>query len=285
METVYLNGQLVDKTDAKISVLDRGFLFGDSIYEVIPLHDGHFIGCKLHFERMQRSLNALGISCPFASYTEFRQVCQNIIDANKLKDNCALYFQISRGAEQFRHHRIPTDTTPTVVGFHNPVCYKTEAELQAGFKAITHTDLRRDDNYIKCTALISNVSLYNKAHQKGAIETILMRNGHVLECTSSNLFIVKNNVLMTPPLSDFILAGITRHLVLQLAKQADIQVLEVDIPEALLREADEIWVTGSIKEICPVVKLDDQPVGTGQVGPVWQRLHTLYQHYKETHHD
>lgn len=285
MDIVYLNGEYRPKAQATISVMDRGFLFGDSIYEVIPLHNGKLIGCKAHFERMQRSLAALKLPCPFPDYDAFKTICMTLIDKNNAPDTGSLYFQVSRGAEEHRQHRIPADTPPTVVGFISPTHHKTQATLETGFKAVTHTDLRRDDNYIKSTALMSNVSLYDKAVEKGAVETILLRNGYVMECTASNLFIVKNNILMTPPLSDFILAGVTRSIVLELARQHQVQTLEIDISHALLRSADEIWVTGSVKEICPIVQLDDQPVGTGQVGPYWRRFYQYYQDYKESHHD
>lgn len=285
MDIVYLNGNFCLKKDATISIMDRGFLFGDSIYEVIPIHGGKFIGCKPHFERMQRSLDALKISKPFTYFDEFRQVCQTLIDKNEVSNNAALYFQISRGAEEHRQHRLPSGLPPTVVGMITPVSSKPKAILEAGFKAVTHIDSRRETNYIKSTALVSNVALYDKAVEKNAIETILLRNGYVMECTASNLFIVKNNILMTPPLSDFILAGVTRSIVLELARQHDIQSLEIDISNALLREADEIWVTGSVKEICPVIQLDDQPIGSGQVGPMWHMIYDYYQAYKESHHD
>lgn len=285
MNIVYLNGEYCPKSEAKISVLDRGFLFGDSIYEVIPVHGGRFIGCQPHYDRMQRSLAALKLPCPFADFATFREVCQSLIDKNDVTGNAALYFQISRGAEEHRQHRLPTGLTPTVVGMITPATSKPKSMLEAGFKAVTHTDLRRDTNYIKSTALVSNVALYDKAVEQGAIETILLRNGYVMECTSSNLFIVKNGILMTPPLSDFILAGVTRSIVLKLAAQHDVQSLEIDISNHLLRTADEIWITGSVKEICPVIELDDQPVGDGKVGPLWHRFYDYYQDYKETHHD
>lgn len=286
MDIVYLNGEYRPKAEATISVMDRGFLFGDSIYEVIPVHQGKLIGCNPHFERMQRSLAALKISCPFNSFSDFKQICHTLIEKNNSHhQQYALYFQISRGQEEHRQHRLPTDIEPTVVGFITPTHSKTLEVLENGFKAVTHTDMRREDNFIKSTALVSNVALYDKAVTQGAIETILLRNGYVMECTSSNLFIVKNNILMTPPLSDFILAGVTRSIVLELAQQHHVQTLEIDISDALLRNADEIWVTGSVKEICPVIQLDDQPVGDGKVGPYWHDFYRYYQDYKEAHDD
>ena len=285
MNTVYLNGTYLAKQDATISIMDRGFLFGDGIYEVIPVHHGHFIGCKAHFERLQRSLAALQLTCPFTDLDAFKSVCCELLSRNDQTDDCAIYIQITRGAEEHRQHRMPHNIAPTVVAFLTPAQSKSTDQLQSGFKAITRVDLRRDDNYIKSTALMSNVALYEAAVKQGAIEAILLRNGYAIECTSSNLFIVKNGILMTPPLSDFILAGVTRAIVLELAQQNGLQTLEIDISESLLRSADEIWITGSVKEICPIVQLDDQAVNNGHVGPLWQQMHSLYQPYKESQHD
>lgn len=282
MNTVYLNGTFIPKQNATISIMDRGFLFGDSIYEVIPVHHGKLIGGPQHFERMQHSLQALVLECPFANYAEFFDICQKLLVENNLVgNNCALYFQISRGAEEFRLHRVPRDIKPTVVAFCMEFKPKSLAELTQGFKAITHHDLRRDTNYIKSTSLLTNVMLYEKGREHGALETILLRNGIVFECTSSNLFIVKDNIIKTPPLSAIILAGVTRSLILEFAAEQGITALETEISEAELHNADEIWVTGSTKEICPIVQLDDHPVGNGRVGPMWQRINTLYQQFKE----
>ena len=282
MNIVYFNGHFIQKQDATISIMDRGFLFGDSIYEVVPIHNGKLIGGRQHFKRMQASLDALLLDCPFTDYAEFISICQQLLSENNLSgQNCALYFQITRGAEEFRFHRIPQDINPTIVAFCMAFKPKSIAELEKGFKAITHNDLRRDTNYIKSNSLLTNVMLFEKGRELGALETILLRNGKVLECTSSNLFIVKDNVIKTPPLSATILAGVTRSLILEFAHEQEITAIETDISEDELDNADEIWVTGSTKEICPIVQLNDNPVGEGSVGPMWHRINTLYQQFKE----
>lgn len=282
MDIVYLNGEFIPKQNATISIMDRGFLFGDSIYEVIPVHNGKLIGGQQHFTRLQHSLDALLMDCPFADYAAFTTICQQLLTKNKLtSNNCALYFQISRGAEEFRTHRIPQGLTPTVVAFCMDAKPKSTAELERGFKAITHYDLRRDTNHIKSTSLITNVMLFEKGREQGALETILLRDGNVLECTSSNLFIVKDDIIKTPPLSDIILAGVTRSLILEFAAAQGITAVETEISEDELNNADEIWVTGSVKEICPIVQLNDHAVGSGTVGPMWRRMNALYQQFKE----
>ncbi len=282
MDTVYLNGTYKHKQDATISIMDRGFLFGDSIYEVIPAHLGKLVGGPEHFDRMQKSLAAIFIDCPFKDYAELEKICQTLIEKNQLQNcDCAIYFQISRGSEMQRMHRIPTDITPTIVAFCIPAKSYNKKTLQQGFKAITHDDTRRHNNYIKSTTLLTNVLLYEKAREQDCIEAILLRNGNVQECTSSNLFIVKDGKLFTPTLSDYILAGVTRSLIIKFAKDHQIPVAETIVTDSALREADEIWVTGSTKEICPIIQLDNKPVGNGHVGPMWQRFYVLYQQFKE----
>lgn len=282
MDTVYLNGHFLPKEHATISVMDRGFLFGDSIYEVIPVHNGKLIGGHQHFDRLQRSLSNIRIDCPFTDYNAFHDVCITLLKDNGLLDNeCSLYFQISRGAEEERAHRIPDNIKPTIVGFCMRTQPKPQADLKKGFKAITHHDLRHDRNFIKSTTLLTNVVLYEKAREQGALETILIRGDYVMECTSSNLFIVKDGIIKTPPLAETILAGVTRSLILEFAHQQHIPAEETPITSAELMNADEIWVTGSIKEICPIIQLNDKPVGNGIVGPMWHKINTLYQQFKE----
>ena len=263
--------------------MDRGFLFGDSIYEIIPNHCGKLIGAEEHYTRMQQSLNAVLIDCPFKTLAALTDVCYQLIERNQQQQtDCGIYFQISRGAEEYRFHRIPDNITPTIAAFCINIYTHPYDELIKGFKAITREDLRRDTNFIKSNALIANVMLYNEAKENNAIETVLLRNNMVLECTSSNLFIVKDTVLMTPPLSDHILAGVTRSLVLRFAHEIGIQALETDISEHDLQNADEIWVTGSLKEICPIVQLNDLQINHGKVGSLWYQMHEYYQAYKES---
>jgi D-alanine transaminase len=283
MDTVYLNGHFIPKEHATISIMDRGFLFGDSVYEVVPVHKGKLIGGLQHFTRLQNSLKNILMNCPFADYDKFSKACYQLLKENeRSNEDCSLYFQITRGAEKHRSHRIPDNITPTVIGFCMDAHSKSKEELEQGFKAITYIDLRRYDNFIKSTDLLTNVMLYEKACEQGAIETILIRDDKVLECTASNLFIVKDGIIKTPPLADTILAGITRSLILEFAKEHNIPAQEVDLSEEELVNADEVWVSGSTKEICPIVQLNDKPVGNGKVGEIWRKINSFYQQFKET---
>lgn len=282
MQLVYLNGQYIEHDKATISVMDRGFLFGDSIYELVPSHHGKLIGGMEHFIRLLNSLKETKIPAPFKNYHEFEKLCQTLLEKNDLAGSrCAIYFQISRGSMSARDHSIPEDPTPTVVAFCMNPGQKPTSKLEQGFKAITSEDTRRSTNHIKSNALQDNIMLYDKAREQGAIEAILLRNGQVLECTSSNVFIVKDNVIKTPALSNLILPGVTRAKVLQLALANNLNAIETNISEDELNSADEIWVTASNKEICPIVQLNNLPVGNGKVGSMWHQIHNLYQQHKE----
>ena len=282
MDIVYLNGKYIEKKNATVSIMDRGFLFGDSVYEVIPAYNNKLVGGEEHFARLQQSLAAICMDTPFENFTALKTIAHALLTKNQLTSTyCGLYIQITRGEEEHRNHRIPEALPLTVVMFCMPATLKTHSELSKGFKAITHHDTRREENFIKSTALVSNVMLLHKAREVGAVETILLRNNEVLECTASNLFIVSDGILMTPPLSEFILAGVTRSLILKFANDNDIKTKECIITEDMLNNADEIWVTGSIKEIYPIITLNNHSVGDGKVGPAWQTLYKLYQTYKE----
>ena len=281
MDIIYLNGQFIQKSSAKVSVLDRGFLFGDGVYEVIPTYQRKPLGLKLHLNRLDKSLNAIHIKPPY-SLDQWKSILKQLMAANQLTDqNFSFYLQVTRGETNERLHEFPKNVTPTVM-----ICCKTLLSpsietLKKGFNAISLPDERRQNCYIKSINLLPNVLAYQQAKSKNAIEAILINNGYALEASSSNLFIVKNNILITPPLSPKILSGITRHIILQLAKQNAISVIERMIKENELYDADEVWVTGSNKEICPITQLNNQSISV-TVGPLWHEMYQLYQHYKTT---
>lgn len=282
MNIIYLNGEYVTKENAKISIMDRGFLFGDGVYEVIPVFDGHMLGLTEHLQRLEKSLNAIELPTPLTQ-AEWATVLNTLLEKNKQTSaTLNLYLQVTRGAEEFRHHDFPNVTKPTIIAFCMPVTPKSRNILSLGFSAITLEDTRRRDCSIKTINLLPNILLYEQAKRTGSIEAILIRDGFALEGTSSNLFIVTNNELWTPPLSDHILHGVTRQLIINLAHDNKIPCWEKNISTSLLQKADEIWVTGSSKEICPIVQLNDKPVGTGKTGPLWHRMMKLYEQHKQS---
>lgn len=282
MSIVYLNGQFIPQEEATISVLDRGFLFSDGVYEVIPAYSGRLLGLDEHLQRLAESLTHIRITPPL-SHSEWKNILAELLTENNGHNNDqVIYIQISRGAETARHHAIPAAPQPTVFAFCSAHRFPALETLKKGFSAITLADRRRLDCHIKSTALLPNVLAYQDALDASAHEAILIRDNHAVEATSSNLFIVKNNTLITPPLSPSILAGVTRQLILKLAAENDIAHVEANITEAELHDADEIWLTGSKKEIYPIVTLDNRPVGDGKAGPVWQTVIALYQQQKES---
>ena len=278
---VYLNGEFLPQEKATISIMDRGFLFGDGIYEVVPIFKGKFFGFQAHMIRMDNSLRAIDVKNPL-THAEWKSVFDTLFAKNNFNanSNYSCYCQITRGADVTRNHTYPDNLKPTVVALVTPLHTRTLEETSKGFSAITIDDSRRRDCYIKAVNLLPNILHMQEAKRAGAIEAILIRNDEVMECTSSNVFIVKNNQLMTPPLSPNILSGTTRNLVIQLAKENHLTCSETKITKEMLKNADEIWVTGSVKEICPIIQLDNKPVGTGQVGSLWKKMIALYETQK-----
>lgn len=279
---VYLNGNFIPINQAHISVLDRGFLFGDGVYEVIPMFNGKLFRAEQHLQRLQRSLQSIQLNYT-VNTAEWLTIFDSLLKQNVQPElSQMIYLQITRGAATDRAHLFPNDIKPTIFAQTSPFKPTSIEELSAGAAAITVDDIRWQWCHIKAITLLPNVLFTLQAKNKDAKEAILIRDGNALEGTSSNLFIVKNGVIITPPLSPNILAGVTRELILELAKTHDLPFAETKISETALREADEIWMTGSVKEILPITRLDDKPVGSGKVGPVWHKLIKLYSSLKSS---
>lgn len=279
MGIVYLNGEYLPVEQAKVSVLDRGFLFGDGVYEVIPAYGGRLLRLPQHLQRLQNSLDAIRLKNPLAQQ-QWVEVMQTLLEENESEDQ-SVYLQVSRGAASYRDHSFPEQTKATVFVMVNSLVPVPIEKLRKGVCAITLDDIRWQACNIKATALLANVMLRQQATEEGCAEAILIRDGFATEGAASNLFIVKNNVIITPPTSGFLLPGITRDLIIELAQQHQIVFAERDISEAELRDADEIWVTSSTKEIVPVISLDGESVGNGSYGPMWEKMIALYQDYKQ----
>lgn len=275
---VYLNGNYVPLSQAKISVLDRGFLFGDGVYEVMPWYKGHFLGFEAHIERLNQSLT--GIRLPaFYSVEQWQEILLPLMNSNR---NQSIYLQITRGVAPKRDHLFPQPTIPTVFAMCNDI--PDFLEREQGIKGITIEDNRWALCNIKSTALLANVLLKQHAAEQGCAEVILIKQGYVTEGSASNVFAVIDGVLMTTPKSPDILAGITRDIVLKIAHDSKIPVSEQIIPIATFKTASEIWITSSTREIVPVVELDDKPVAKGKSGAMWQQINALYQTYKQYPH-
>jgi D-alanine transaminase len=284
MTTVYLNGTFEPLEEARISILDRGFLFGDGVYEVIPAYGGRLFRLEPHLERLQGSLDGIRLGNPL-SREAWREVLEELLRRNRdpddPRDDQSLYLQVTRGVAPKRDHAFPAQERPTVLAMSNPIPAPAPELAQRGVSAIRLPDSRWQHCHLKTITLLANVLSRQQALDAGAGEAILVRDGLANEGAASNLFVVSAGVLRTPPKSAKLLPGITRDLVLELARQHDIPCREEDIPAADLDQADEIWLTSSTREILPVTDLDGKPVGAGQPGPLWQRMTRLYQDYKD----
>lgn len=267
----YLNGEYIDLHKAKISVLDRGFLFGDSVYEVIPVYNHRPFAAQQHLDRLKNSLAAIRIDMPL-DHESWMEIFDRVLAASPLNEKM-LYIQISRGAYPSRGHAFPEEVTPTVLVTALPTSRKVVLE---GIHVITVKDQRWANCRIKATTLLPNVLAKDAAQQVSNQDAIFVKDGYALEGTASNLFIVKNNKVLTTPLSANILPGITRGIVMDLLRSHRIDVEERMISVEELKQADEIWLTGSVQEIVPVVLLDHCLVADGLVGPIWKRITRLY---------
>jgi len=275
----YLNGEYIPLQDAKVSVLDRGFLFGDGVYEVIPVYSGICLRGNEHLERLKRSLSGLDISINL-SLKELSDIIHQVIEKNG-SGNQHVYLQITRGTMQHRLHSWDDDLIPNILIMTTVLSsHPSQAIDSTGSKAITLDDIRWDYCHLKTVNLLPNVLLRQQAIGKQAVEAILIRDGNAIEGAGSNLFIVKDEVIFTPPKSNHLLGGITRELILELCQKHKILYRETPISEDDLHSADEIWMTASTKEIDPITTLNQHAVGKGVPGPMWLKLITYYQDYK-----
>ncbi|NJD05720.1 MAG: D-amino acid aminotransferase [Methylococcaceae bacterium] len=271
---VYLNGQFLPLGEAKVSVLDRGFLFGDGVYEVIPVYGGKPFRLAEHLQRLDNSLAGIRMTSPLTA-EQWSDLFDRLIRGDH---DQSIYLQITRGAAPKRDHAFPKETPPTVFAMCNPI-----APIPAsGVRAITVQDIRWDWCHIKAVTLLANVLLRQQAVEQGCAEAILVRDGQAIEGAASNLFVVVDGILVTPPKGNRILPGITRDLVVELAQANAVPCQERDIAAEELSRAAEVWVTSSTREILPIVELDGRTVGNGSPGPVWARMNRLYQEFKET---
>ncbi|MFT6268952.1 MAG: D-alanine transaminase [Alphaproteobacteria bacterium] len=281
---VFLNGKFVAKENAVISPMDRGFLFGDGIYEVIPCYDSKPVGLALHLNRMNNGLKEIGIGL-VADTKEWLRIIETII-AQFDSTSVGVYIHVSRGTDTKRHHAYPENVTPTVFayGFDIPPSQTVDRNTAKAFEVITGKDLRWQRCHIKSTSLLGNVMHFQQGQNAQKDEIILFNDKHLItEAAACNVFVIKGNVIMTPKLDNQLLPGITRNILLQsLALQGGFTVYEQDISLEQLGSADEVWITSSSKEVGAVVKVDDRVLGNGKPGPVWEAAQNAYNRFKYT---
>jgi D-alanine transaminase len=276
-QIVFLNGGFMPLAEAKVPVLDRGFIFGDGVYEVVPVYSKVPFRLEEHLNRLERSLGAVGIRNPYTR-EQWRGFIANLIERQPFDDQ-GVYFQVTRGVAK-RDHAFPKDAQPTVFMMSNPLVPPARAQVERGASAITARDNRWLRCDIKSISLIGNVLLRQLSAEAEAVETVLFRDGKLTEASSSNVFIVDKGVIVSPPKNELILPGITYDVVLELARANGLPLELRAISEPEVLAADEIWVTSSSKEVLALVQLDGKPVGDGRPGPVFRRMYQLYQDFK-----
>jgi D-alanine transaminase len=280
MQTVYLNGAFMPIDEARVSPMDRGFLFGDGAYEVIPVYSRRAFRLAEHLKRLQSTLSGIRLSNPHQDH-EWQGLIAAVIARNQPEDQ-SIYLHVSRGADAKRDHAFPVNVPPTVFIMSSPLTVPSAEQRSVGVAAVSAADYRWTRCHLKTTALLPNCMLRQLAVDSGGVETLLFRDGYLTEGAASNIFIVKGGVLLAPPKNHFMLPGITYDVVLELAAARGLPHEVREILEHEVREADEIWMTSSSKEILPITTLDGRPVGTGRPGPAAEHMHRWYQEFKDT---
>jgi D-alanine transaminase len=269
----YLNGEYQPLAEARISPLDRGFLFADSVYEVLPVFNGRPYRFGEHFDRLDRSLHEIRIDSPH-THSEWLDILMALIALNDTKTFYA-YVQVTRGMELGRNHAFPAHSKPTVFAMCSPLPELSHDNQSQGLSAITVEDFRWGRCDIKSTMLLANVLMKQAATDAGANEAIIVSNGQVLEGSSTSVFVIRNGTVITPPNSQRILPGTTRDAVLDLAHDIiPTQVRAISVDE--LNRADEIWIAAATRDVLPICKLNGTPVGSGRPGPLWQQMSALF---------
>ncbi|QKQ23967.1 aminotransferase class IV [Candidatus Ruthia endofausta] len=274
---VFLNGKFIEKNQAHISVMDRGFLFGDGVYEVIPVYNNKIFRLNAHLLRLQTGLDSVKIKNPY-NLKEWGDILSKLLGFYNNQEQ-SIYLQISRGVSNKRKHSF-SNLTPTVYIESNPLLTKTKQAFKAGFSAITQPDIRWHRCDIKSISLLANVMYSQQAKEKNVEEVILYRDNQVTEGATSNVFIIKDGTLFTHPTGVHILSGITRDLVLESARACHIPIKKVSFSMDELNAADELWISSSTREIMPITQVDGKLINRGNIGNAWSCVYSYYQSLK-----
>jgi D-alanine transaminase len=278
-DIVYLNGEFMPLAEARIPVLDRGFIFGDGVYEVIPVYSRHPFRLAEHLRRLQNSLDSVRLANPLTA-AEWSKLIVEMI-ARNAGDDQSIYFQVTRGVSK-RAHEFPANVKPTVFMMSTPLSTPPREQIDNGVACISGTDFRWLKCDVKSVSLLGNCLLKQTAVDAGAAEIILFRDGFLTEAAACNVLVVRDGVLLAPPKDNLILPGITYDVVLELAQANKIPLEMRAVAEQEVRSAQEIWLTSSTKEVLAVTSLDGRAVGAGKPGALFHRMHALYQEFKQT---
>ncbi|MHB9021825.1 MAG: aminotransferase class IV [Halothiobacillus sp.] len=280
MTQVFFNGNWIAPEMAQVSVFDRGFLFGDGVYEVIPAFNKQLFGAKAHLTRLARSLREIEIVDPM-SEAQWLEVIERLV-VQCPGDDVSIYIQVTRGTPLKRDHAYPNPpVAPTVLASASPITPVSEEIRRQGARAITVPDLRWNRCDIKSVNLLPNIMARQQAVAAGASEAILVREGIALEGAASNLFAVIDGELLTAPLGPHILGGVTRNRLVDMVRAQDqIPLLECPIPFDRLFDATEVFMTSSTRDLLPITRINDHSVGTGKLGSLWAHLNQAFQQLK-----
>ncbi|HDY85015.1 hypothetical protein LCGC14_0644380 [marine sediment metagenome] len=278
MQEVYLNGDFLPADQAKVSVFDRGFLLGDGVYEVIPVYGGRSFQLLGHLERLQASLDGVRMNNPMTN-VQWQTMIEQLVERNGGGEQ-SLYLQVTRGVAP-RDHVFPQGVESTAFAMSSPLIPVEYKYKKQGIAAITLPDIRWQNCNIKAITLLPNSLLKQQALEAGAQEALLIRDGYLTEGAASNAYAVIDGTIYTAPKDEKVLPGITRELVITLAAKAKIPLVEQAVSLNELKNADEIWLSSSTKEVLPITTLDGAEVGNGLPGPIWQQIDAHYQQYKK----
>jgi D-alanine transaminase len=275
--TVYLNGEFLPLEQAKVSVLDRGFIYGDGVYELIPVYKRKPYRVPQHLKRLQRSCDGIGLTNPHSD-AEWTRIIGELIARMPFEDQ-GVYFQVTRGVAR-RDHAFPADVQPTVFMMSNPLALPSTEQIERGVAVITGSDERWLHCDLKTISLLGNVLARQAAVDAGAIESVLFRDGYLTEASASNVLIVRDGMVIAPPKDNMILPGITYDATFELAREGGLQCTMRPISRDEALSADEMWLSSSTKEVLAVTRLDGKPFGGGTPGPLFRRMYALFQRSK-----
>jgi D-alanine transaminase len=277
---VFLNGEFMPADQARVPVMDRGFLFGDGVYEVIPVYSRRPFRLAEHLRRLQGSLDAIRLDNPYSDEVWSTHIGRIVAEAEW--DDQSVYLQVTRGADTKRNHAFPKVVVPSVFIMSEALPTPPAVQRSEGIAAVSAVDNRWLRCDIKATSLLANCLLRQLAVDAGCVETVLFRDGLLTEGSASSIFAVKDGVLLAPKKSHLVLPGITYDVVLELAARHGLAVMVRDVTETEARGADELWLASSTKEVLPIVTLDGQPLGNGRPGSIYRQMADWYQQFKAT---
>ena len=274
---VYLNGSFVPLPDAKVSVLDRGFIFGDGVYELVPVYAREPFRLPHHLARLQRSLDGIGLSNPHTN-AQWEAILRDLVARQPFADQ-GVYFQVTRGAAK-RDHTFPQGVPPTVFMMSNPLATPSPEQVERGVAVVTAEDNRWHRCDLKTISLLGNVLMRQFAAERGAVETVMFRDGFLTEASASNVLVVIGGTIVVPPKDNLILPGITYDAAVEFAGEAGVPVVTRPVPKDEALAADEMWLTSSTKEVLAVTTVDGKPFAGGTPGPVFRRIWDVFQKRK-----